>query len=319
MHALAALAFGAILPWTLALRRPADVVEVGQQGQDPVDFQRLSSYFSEDDLWEILERLKQVPVRFKTSLMGVPMSSSKDLNRTAPRQCALVSNSRNLLEQNAGADIDAVDGPVLRINGAVTEGFEQHVGSRKELLMINDQMPCMWEALKQGPPRGVQFVIVNDFDNKDRRLRAGCVRYMVERFPQVKFFALDWSEMNQKLTQLLDDVVQKSPPSLWGAASDELSTSGLVGGLFLLNLCEEVRHFGFLHSEVCKEHYFDPDAYMADCTNAKKHSLSQEHILWKLVSSTWRSRHSGEGHIAGWPRLQSQHTGWSWAPLWPWR
>jgi len=240
--------------------------------------------------------VKMVPVALKRQIAGVPLSTGSSL--PFPKQCALVSNSVSLTLADAGKSIDAVDGIVARINDAPTTGFERHVGNRTELMIVNDLMPCKWKTTGSGPRAGIRYVLVNDFANG---IDKGCVEWMISTFPHVHFFALEFAPMNSAFLKIFDQVnVSLLERRYW-------VTTGLVGAAFLLNVCEEVRHYGFLAIEGqpdknnCREHYWDTNG---GCSVDIMHRLSVEHLLWPAISS--KGRLPGEGTIPGWPRLQRQ-------------
>eukprot|EP00409_Alexandrium_fundyense_P004801 CAMPEP_0185905428 /NCGR_PEP_ID=MMETSP0196C-20130402/4632_1 /TAXON_ID=2932 /ORGANISM="Alexandrium fundyense, Strain CCMP1719" /LENGTH=178 /DNA_ID=CAMNT_0028624947 /DNA_START=51 /DNA_END=584 /DNA_ORIENTATION=+ len=178
------------------------------------------------------------------------MSTEADLHAMwpAPKRCAMVSSSRTVLQEEAGRDIDACDGPVMRLNLAPSKGFESHVGSRTDIVLVNDQIPCYWMDRNEGPAEGIRAVIINDFGNMNNLVRYECVRYLVQGFPSVKFFAVDFEAMNSGLKHVMEQIEtlpESDTTPLW-------ATSGLVAGMSLLGFCEELFHYGFIHSENCR-------------------------------------------------------------------
>mmetsp|Transcript_10032 Transcript_10032/g.28312 ORF Transcript_10032/g.28312 Transcript_10032/m.28312 type:complete len:306 (+) Transcript_10032:79-996(+) len=287
-----------------ALRRgPPDVVDFASDdlGKAMHDFHNLRAFFSQGDVEEILEELKNVTVSFWSTWGNLTLPTGKDLPRAVPRRCAIVASGDSVLNAEAGQDIDAVDGPVLRMNFARTKRYEAFVGNRTDALLINDQVPCKWKRTSSGPPPAVKMVVINNFG-----LRRGvaCVQYIQEAFPDVPFFVLDFPKMNSGLMKLENRVVETGPFSLRRLASTMKSTSGIIGGLFLMNLCKEVLHYGFLESPSCRKHYWEKRR--SNCSVDKAHNLTKEHVLWKVISSTQGVNFTGEGIVYGWPRLQAK-------------
>jgi len=75
---------------------------------------------------------------FGESLELLP--SSDVLKYKKASSCAVVSNSPRLLSHKHGHDIDRHD-IVIRFNEAQVEGFEEHVGRKTDILVLNTQLP----------------------------------------------------------------------------------------------------------------------------------------------------------------------------------
>jgi len=75
---------------------------------------------------------------FGESLELLP--SSDVLKYKKASSCAVVSNSPRLLSHKHGHDIDRHD-IVIRFNEAQVEGFEEHVGRKTDILILNTQLP----------------------------------------------------------------------------------------------------------------------------------------------------------------------------------
>jgi len=265
------------------------------------DFQNLAAFFSQGDVADILEELKSVPVGFWKTWGNLTLPTGKDLPQAVPQRCAIVASGRTVLNEKAGQDINAVDGPVLRMNFAQTRRYEAFVGNRTDALVVNDQVLCGWMRHSYGPPPHVKMVVVNNFGHLKGLY---CMQYLQERFPKVSSFVLDIPKMSAGLRKLEDLVADKGPVSLRRLTSTVTSTTGMIGGLFLMNLCKEVFHYGFLESTACRQHYWDTKKI--NCTTDEAHNLTKEHVIWKLISSTKGVNLPGEGIVYGWPRLQTE-------------
>jgi len=272
------------------------------------DFEHLEAFISKPSVDHILEELRKVPFGFLGTWGNLTLPTEKDLPKSVPRRCAIVASGRSVLQEKAGQDIDAVDGLVMRMNGARTKNYEAFVGRRTDVLMINDQGPCKWMKEATGPPAEVKMVVVNSFGEKFR-IEVQCMEYLQRRFPAVPVFLLNFEMTNNNLQRLMDRVLEKGPLSLRRLNSTTWSSSGLLGGLFLMNLCREVLHYGFIGSSKCRQHYWEGpfwDKHGRFCTkDFLHHDLTKEHVLWKVISNTTGVRHRGEGIVRGWPRLQS--------------
>mmetsp|Transcript_71029 Transcript_71029/g.208177 ORF Transcript_71029/g.208177 Transcript_71029/m.208177 type:complete len:317 (-) Transcript_71029:17-967(-) len=264
------------------------------------DFQNVASFFAPPTVEKILEELKRVPISFQESMGDSALPTGKDLPQAVPRRCAIVASGRSVLNATAGRDIDAVDGPVLRLNFARPEGYEAFVGSRTDALLINDHVACAWVRDNRGPPAQVKMVIINSFGKRIE----WCLELLRTRFPEVPFFVLEYSAMNSGLQRLMNLVAESGPMSFRRLTSTAASTTGLIAGLFLMNMCTEVLHYGFLESNECPEHYWERRHHK---WKPFAHAITKEHILWKVISSTKGVNFSGEGIVSGWPRLNKRN------------
>lgn len=61
------------------------------------------------------------------------------------RTCAVVGNGGSLLLHKLGKRIDAADA-VIRFNGGVTKGFEEHVGRKTTVRLANTQHLGFYES-----------------------------------------------------------------------------------------------------------------------------------------------------------------------------
>mmetsp|Transcript_114011 Transcript_114011/g.333195 ORF Transcript_114011/g.333195 Transcript_114011/m.333195 type:complete len:308 (-) Transcript_114011:38-961(-) len=294
----------ALLPAAAALRRgPPEDVDLDRDALAAAamsDFDNLEAFFSQSNVSEILEEMKNISVGFLKTWGNVTLPTERDLPRAVPQRCAIVASGRSVLNATAGEDIDAVDGPVLRLNFPSTQRYEAFVGNRTDALLINDQGPCHWKNRGPGPFAEVKMLVINNFGHKRG---AECMPYLQERYPAVPAYVLDFDRMNKGLQRLTSKVFEMAPLSLSRAlTSTAWSTTGMIGGLFLMNMCREVLHYGFLESASCQQHYWDRSK---KCTQDRMHNLTKEHVLWKVISSTAGVNFTGEGLVRGWPRLQS--------------
>jgi len=302
MHKMKIWAQCALIPIVAALRRgPPELLDLNREAAAILhDFENLMSFYSKDDLAEIREELKNVTVGFWNTTHNLTLPTNKNLPRKAPHRCALVSSGPTVLNATAGHDIDAVDGPVMRMNFAQTKGYEDFVGNRTEALVVNDQIPCLWTSRKTGPPAHVKMVFINSFG---RAVKYECMKYLQEEFPKVPFFLLDYFPMHEGLVRAALTAVEKGPASLKRLRGGIMSTTGMIAGLTLMNLCQEVLHYGFLESVGCQQHYWTRGR--GSCSVDPWHNITREHVLWKVISSTRGMKFRGEGLTPGWPRLQS--------------
>lgn len=227
----------------------------------------------------------------------------------------MVSNARDLLNEDAGERINQLGQPVLRFNGAVVKGFEPHVGNRTDILVINDFVPCQWMRTHTGPPPEVRNLVSTNHVHNDEMHT--CIEYVLHNFSRVKFFAVDFEPLTKQLTKVtryigdLDPRIQELRSDLPPAEDGEVTlnsehtdsrsrqpwiTSGMLGLMVLLKSCRTVHHFGFVEVENCREHYWDVRK-KGLCSRDTVHDLTLEHVLLAMMSN--RSNFTHEGIIAG--------------------
>uniref|UniRef100_A0AAQ5ZG47 beta-galactoside alpha-(2,6)-sialyltransferase n=1 Tax=Amphiprion ocellaris TaxID=80972 RepID=A0AAQ5ZG47_AMPOC len=169
------------------------------------------------------------------------------------KSCAVVSSAGSLRYSGLGKEIDSHDA-VLRFNAAPTTGYEKDVGSKTTIRLINSQ----WYNRTDYP-------IFTQYQ-RYRRLH-----------PLQPFYILhprfEW-QVWQRIQDNMAEPIQKNPPS-----------SGLLGTVLMMSLCEVVHVYEFLPSrrktELC--HYYQR-FYDAACTLGAYHPLLYEKNLVKRMN-----------------------------------
>jgi hypothetical protein len=165
-------------------------------------------------------------------------------------RCAVVGSSSNLLGSGLGAEIDAHDA-VIRINLAPTRGFEADVGRRTTHYVVNHYViEALLEDPRRTPPRAG--------NPRERLLSADRAAYWLLLYRPHE-------EPNESLEQLVahvellagaPDIVPRDRSRLihpgFTAQLEEFKlgsvkslSSGLVGVLLALHVCDAADVFGF--------------------------------------------------------------------------
>jgi len=262
------------------------------------DYQDLMSFYSSTDIEEVTDSLKRVKVVLLRSIYNLTLPTHEALSQWTPRTCAIVASGWSVLNAEAGRHIDEVPGPIVRMNQAVTTGYERFVGRRTDAMFVNEQFPCFWKNYSLGPPAQAKWVFINPVD---KLIPYECMKYLQDRFPRVHFFLLDYPLMSPGLHKAIQLAVDKGPISLARLRWVPYITTGLIGAVTLMNLCPNILHYGFLESSACQEHYWGRNK---NCSVTTYHNVTSEHVLLKIVSNTSGVRFKGEGLLPGWPRLQ---------------
>uniref|UniRef100_A0A8C3G174 Beta-galactoside alpha-2,6-sialyltransferase 2 n=1 Tax=Cyclopterus lumpus TaxID=8103 RepID=A0A8C3G174_CYCLU len=225
---------------------------------------------------------------------------SLPLRTSQYQSCAVVMSSGAVLNSSLGGEIDSHDA-VLRFNAAPTRGFERDVGNKTTIRIINSQIVArprhqftssslyqdvtllVWDPA-QYSANLTQWFQKPDFDlfspyAERRRLR-----------PQQPFYVLH-PEFIWGLWDLIqdntEDPIQPNPPS-----------SGFIGTLVMMSLCDEVSVYEFLpsarHTDLC--HYYERHRDEA-CTLGAYHPLMYEKMLVQRVNQGNQDQLKGRGKV----------------------
>lgn len=195
-----------------------------------------------------------------------------------PRRCAVVGSSGLLLGARLGARIDAHDA-VIRMNTAPMRGFEADVGQRTSLLLAT-LIP--WRHLMRQNPR--PHVPVIEYCNQP--WLSICWTSIAEGDPVLKAKQV-WAD-GARISPLL---AARAAASMRLRRGSQAST-GAIGVLLALELCDSVTAFGFgANSTACAKYYA--------CMNSATYTGRKELRLPAGAASPTRA-FQGHTEPAGW-------------------
>ncbi|XP_059899364.1 CMP-N-acetylneuraminate-beta-galactosamide-alpha-2,3-sialyltransferase 1-like isoform X1 [Gadus macrocephalus] len=151
------------------------------------------------------------------------------------RSCSVVGNSGNLLASHNGALIDFSDF-VFRMNGAPTKGYEEHVGKKTTFHIMYP------ESAVDLTDNRTHLMLV-PFKTLD-------LQWLISAFTtgSIKFTYLPVKakiNANKDLVRILNPQFIKYVYEVWLRNSGGYPSTGFLGLMLAIHICEEVNVFGF--------------------------------------------------------------------------
>lgn len=201
--------------------------------------------------------------------------------------CAIVSSAGSMYKSKLGKEIDSHD-IVLRFNSAPTEGYEEDVGAKTNIRILNSQIVSKpeFDFFNSAMYRNITLVVWDPskyHDSLDEWYKKPDFDlfspYWLHReiYPEQPFYILNpevmWQSWDFIQTNTLVPV-EPNPPS-----------SGFLGMLLLLNFCNIVDIYEYVPSmRLTKRcHYFDVHEDIG-CTLGDWHPLASEKLITLVLN-----------------------------------
>ncbi|QDZ23669.1 sialyltransferase [Chloropicon primus] len=217
-----------------------------------------SSFKECEDEKKLSLKMEMMKLPLTDSIMKL-LPSKEIIGSNLYRSCALVGSSSQLMQQNLSKIIDNHD-VIIRLNGAVVNGYEDHVGSRTHLRFVTSQ----WIGFREF---ATEKIIHLDHESADPLygcdMNTECTHAAATMEKYVEFLKLKKKVHTYTIhPQVAQWLRTKQNRTYAGQDYEVMGSTGFQAMLMMLHVCEKVDLFGFTGSTSQK--YFD------DTSNARK-------------------------------------------------
>ncbi|CAH1369290.1 unnamed protein product [Tenebrio molitor] len=290
------------------LEDEGNILKIGMENPYNVQYEGIKGNFNNKSPKQIMCALKKI--KLKTLKRGDIEGGPHNLGDFLPKRnlfetrkfnsCAIVASAGALKDSSLGKTIDSHD-LVLRFNHAPTKGFEEDVGRKTTIRVLNSQVVTRKEfkflesdmyknvTVVAWDPSNYKSTLDDWLEKPEFNLFPTYVEYK-KRNDKARFFLIN----PQSLWDLWDFLQDNSPSRL---RRNPLS-SGFLGLGILLPVCNFIDIFEYVPStRVTKRcHYYDPEDNSA-CTFGVWHPLAAEKLLTYHINTNDDQRVFQDGYV----------------------
>mmetsp|Transcript_54642 Transcript_54642/g.130393 ORF Transcript_54642/g.130393 Transcript_54642/m.130393 type:complete len:363 (-) Transcript_54642:125-1213(-) len=269
------------------------------------------------ELMKVHGRLNRLMCQVKeaagsSNFFGVEADLTEEVRLPHARKCAVVSNSGVLLEHNYGPEIDAAD-LVIRFNDAELGGeYSTHVGSRDDVRVLNRLVGTRMIGNGLNISEGVLYLLsrfrqgskeVRDYVSTDGASHRSHILACTGDGPVNVEGGSHLEKAAHKILQI-DDFKRFRPGGIGNP------TTGFLGFILAMSLCDEVHAYGFVASRAAYHapfHYFGKlkkGNAISDKTHANTHtSSSEERDVFQHLSANHDAPQTDVTIVPGFSRI----------------
>ncbi|XP_048878824.1 ST3 beta-galactoside alpha-2,3-sialyltransferase 8 [Brienomyrus brachyistius] len=204
-----------------------------------------------------------------TVISAPPLSRRRNLSSRACRRCAVVGNSGNLAGSHFGNQIDSHDS-VIRMNRAITLGFERDVGSKTTHHFMYPE-----SAVDLNP--GVHLVLL-PFKLRDLQWVASAL--------STGKIKTTYMRVKNRIKADKDKVIVVHPAffkyvhETWAETNGRYPSTGMLAIIFALHICDEVSVFGYgADPQGNWHHYWEKNRYAGAFRKTGVHNADFEMMI----------------------------------------
>ncbi|XP_035683694.1 alpha-N-acetylgalactosaminide alpha-2,6-sialyltransferase 5-like isoform X2 [Branchiostoma floridae] len=226
--------------------------------------------------------------------------------------CAMVSSSGQVLNHEAGAEIDKAE-CVIRMNDAPVTGFEKHVGTRTTIRVASHtsfQFVNKKKADLLVKNKGLTLVAWGP-DHSMKTDGKGRIFNGLSKLAKELGDDIDVYMLTPQRMAYADKVFEKETGKPRQSSGSFLST-GWFTMILATEMCDQIKVYGMISDEYCKKypqdetryHYYASAGNGHECDLYKRHENGRKNshrfITEKTVFSRWAAFHNVSFHSPSW-------------------